>query len=180
MMVRAMLVATTLGLWAAGCGGDDDGGGDGACSSASRSYTSFEGAGGAPCTGDGGRRECLAGDRCIEVGVCERVAPSAAPCDLLCARYDAFDGAGGPLCAGDQGTRECLRGDRCVSPGACEAVASAERPAPADCGPVGESYDSYDGAGGPLCAGDQGTRTCRPGDRCLQAGSCEIVLSILD
>jgi len=179
MVKHALRTMAFAVIACASCGGDDDGGG-GSCSAANPSYTSFEGAGGAPCTGDGGSRECLPGDRCVEIGVCERVSPASAPCGLLCAHYDAFDGAAGALCAGDQGTRECLPGDRCISPGSCEAVASAERPAPADCSPVGESYDAYDGAGGPLCAGDQGTRECLPGDRCAQVGTCEIVLSVLD
>ncbi|MGE0870300.1 MAG: hypothetical protein AB7P03_17170 [Kofleriaceae bacterium] len=146
------------------------------CAALAMTYDSFYGPDGPGCGGEG-FGDCFPGDHCASDGVCEIVlsAKNGSPHpQLIGSHYDSFSGAGGPGCGGE-GFGGCLPGDHCVENGVCEAVLSAFGGI-VDESKIGDHYDSFSGAGGPGCGGE-GFGSCYPGDRCVEDGTCEIVLS---
>jgi hypothetical protein len=165
----------TMGLVLVGCGGGRTSNVEARCSLSGETYdASFE-ADGARCGGEG-FGYCLAGDRCVEDGVCELVLtpPEDGYCALLDRPYDAFYDADGARCGGE-GFGYCFLGDRCVEAGVCAAVLSAAKGAP-HAELLGASYDAFYDATGPRCGGE-GFGYCFAGDHCVEPGICELVLT---
>lgn len=164
-----------LAFVCAGCGSADSVDVRARCPLAGETYDAFVSANGARCGGEG-FGSCFAGDRCVQDGVCELVSSTLgdAYCALLERPYDSFVGGDGARCGGE-GFGACFAGDRCRSAGICEAVLSSARGQP-HAVLLGQTYDAFSSAAGPRCGGEA-FGACLPGDRCVEDGVCEFVLT---
>lgn len=149
------------------------------CALLGATYTGFSGADGARCGSGDGAPYCIAGDHCAQPGLCEVVlsAASGTPhAELFGRHYDAFTSANGARCGTGDGAPYCIKGDRCVQDGVCAVVLTGlGGTVRADL--IGSQYTAFSSADGARCGEGEGAGYCKAGDRCVSAGTCEVLLS---
>jgi hypothetical protein len=179
MPVRSVMSRLVIASMVAACGGSDGSSinPEERCSLLNESYDAFSAADGARCGETDGSGYCYEGDLCREAGVCELVASvtTDAYCALLRAPYDAFSSADGARCGSSDGSGYCFAGDHCRQEGVCEAVLSAANGKP-HAELFGQRYDAFTSADGARCGTGDGAGYCLAGDRCVEPGTCVLVL----